>query len=640
VPEGEYYRLPPDPQSADPLQSQVRARVQLLFATNQGGGGTVLDHRGAQLLPLHFAYTGPRVRAFAVQRLDDRDFSAWLDPGAALLPPGSRFGPELSHVMGEARIELDDGLTEARLWLVVERSVWAPGLPNVFRPFSVQDDLNQLWQFDQVVDLGDGWLAVGWHPPTLGAVRVLRASCPAGLRLGVLAVGGITLSAAAAAATRNAAAAAEAAKQAQVTSNGPPKPEDSSATTRRCVLQPGRLYRIDVEMAWSGTLSEVDDRGNKLVVAQQAVSNETTSVRSFWFRTAPLHTAGPAAVGAVVGTGAHFEYMHRRRDLFDPVMIERHLRGYEPAQSELQRFANDPVRVSFTPGHVAKLADVYGFELLCVLRRLDQPEAVEPDLLLVPKLKWLDSPTHLAGAEAQIASAYLASPCNLAPNGVVLQAEVKLTRDTWYEVFVLAKSKQVDVADGRLPGVSFRTSRWADGPEMLEGLGLPLSGAGTASGGIALQSDTVLVAQSTLDDDSAFDAFLATLGLDGWPVASAPRISLLWIERPSGWLCAGVLVESPEAIHRSGRFEVDDLRLSMGASVVTFDVRLRDRSGSRLLFATSTPFLPRRVRSIILGHFELPVLRLLCRDLPIGQPVKALEGRLAVPLHPSFAEEA
>ena len=65
----------------------------------------MLDRASAQSLPLHYAYIGPRVRPFAQQHFDERDFSAWFDPGAALLPPGSRFGPELAHVMDELRFE-------------------------------------------------------------------------------------------------------------------------------------------------------------------------------------------------------------------------------------------------------------------------------------------------------------------------------------------------------------------------------------------------------------------------------------------------------------------------------------------------------------------------------------------------------
>jgi hypothetical protein len=85
---------------------------------------------------------------------------------------------------------------------------------------------------------------------------------------------------------------------------------------------------------------------------------------------------------------------------------------------------------------------------------------------------------------------------------------------------------------------------------------------------------------------------------------------------------------------------VDDLQLAMGGSAVLFDVRLRDRSGSRLLFAASTPFIPRRTRRGPIFPTVPPMLRLLCTDLPIGKPQQSLQGLILVPLQPSFAEEA
>ena len=171
---------------------------------------------------------------------------------------------------------------------------------------------------------------------------------------------------------RNAASQAEATKQKQAADDGPPKPDTPPTKTKRCVLKPGKVYRLDVEMQWSGEMSHADDKGNKTVAAEQAADGSTLTTRSYWFRTAKARDqAAPFGMGTV----AYVEHLYKRRDLFDPDMLVRHLRGYQPAQSELDRFADDPVRVHFAYGHVAALARAYGFDLLCGLRRLDAPEA-------------------------------------------------------------------------------------------------------------------------------------------------------------------------------------------------------------------------------------------------------------------------
>lgn len=646
--EGDGWRLPPNPRSADPLQSQPRVWVELMFMPTPAQPGSVLTGSTAALLPLQFAYTGPRVRGFAAQKLDGRSFDGWLDPGAALAPPGDEVNFAFVRIrpLHELRLIPDDALLQPHLWLVVETKAWTVDAAGR-RPFAVTDDLARAWLPDQQSDLGGGFLAVRWLPPAGGAavaVKRVQARCVAGLRIGVLGLGGITQSAAAAAAVRNAAAAAEADKQKKAAADIAAKPDAAPSPTRRCVLDPGRLYRIDVRMRWSGTLWQMDEQGKKQVLKTQAADGSTDMLRQYWFRTAPLQAAG-AAPGP--STLAYFDHLHRRRDLFEPAMLQRHLLGYNPVQSELHRFANDAVQVHFAPGHVALLASVYKFELLCALRRLDQPADVEPDQLFTPKLLAPVSAAQMTGSAAIVAQAYIDSACGLAANGVVLHVDkLTLTRDTWYEVFVLAKSKTAGVNDGRLPGVSFRTSRWADGAEMLQGLRFPRSGAGQANGGVALPLGTVLAARVSEGDDGMFDAFLASLGLDGWPVAAAPRASLLWLPPPlppaadAPWRCAGLLLESPEAIHRPARFHVEGLDLIMGPTVVNFDLRLRDRSGSRLLFATTTPFVPRRTRRGAAVSLVMPRLRLRCTDLPLGQPPAALVGLLEVPLQPSFAQEA
>ena len=475
--------------------------------------------------------------------------------------------------------------------------------------------------------------------PSGNPIRRILVRYPVGFALGIVAVGGVTASAEAAASIHNKAAQDEAALLAQAKTDGPPKANDPPAPTKRCVLKPNRVYRIDVTMRWSAVMSRYDDKGNKVTIATRPADASTASTRSYWYRTARLRDA-TTDVG-LVSTFQHFEFIHARRDLFDPNMLQRHLRGYEPAQSELHRFADDPVRVHFGVEHVAVLAKAYGFDLRCAIRRLDATAAEELDQELAGKLLWTADTKFMVGGEVKRAEAYLASACGLPPPGAVLQADVSLTREAWYEVYALAKSTQQDVAHGRLAGVTFRTSRWGGGAEMMTDLRFPTAIARTASGGAAIRTAAQLVPGVVEGDDGAFDTLLDTLGLDGWPAATQPRVSLLWREAAGTWRCAGVLLESPEPIHRPGRFEVRSLRLRMGiaGAAVNFDVRRRDRSGSRLLFATSAPFTPVMTPGIF-GLMRPPRLQLEALDLPIGKPAQTLVGSLQVPLLPSFAEEA
>lgn len=632
---GDAYRLPPDPIHVDPLRSQVAVSSQL-FLDRGEDPAALLDYDHLSALAPHQAYTGPRVRTIAQTTIDGHLFDAWFDPGAALLPPGSSFGQLLGHPMHELRLNPADDLTDTRLWVVVEQSRWGDG-PFLRSLFSVTDDRGASWQTTGQAELDETWLAVQWTPPGDGAISAVRVRWPVGLRLGVLGVRGLTAAAIAAAAARDAAAQNEAAKQREVSKDrGTADPAPSP--TRRCLLQPDRVYRVDVDMAWSGTLFKENDQGTKEPYLPQALT--PVPVRSFWFRTAAQQN-DVITSSAHSGTVAHFEQLHRRQSGFDPAMLERYLLGYEPQQSELHRLAHDSVRVSFAPGHVAALAALYGFELGCGLRRLDQPDSVEPDRLLNVTLEIPTSAAHLGGSAKAIADAYLASGCGLAPDGVVMHADgLRLAPESWYEVFAVATSHSQGVASGRLPGVSFRTSRWADGSELMAGIGFPGSGAARATGGVALSRGTVLSSRTSLDDDGQFEAFLDDIGLDGWPSASQPRTSLLWVEDGPRWRCAGVLVEAPEPIHRPGRFEVTGLQLSMLGIPVPFDVALRDRSGSRLLFATSAPFAPRLSGRLGGVPRVTPRLRLTCQDRPLDGPAVVREGLLEVPLQPSFAEEA
>ena len=631
---GDGWSLPPDPLSIDALQSQVRVQVELRWLPAPGSNGFVLDHLSVQLIPARVGYAVPRVVALSSPAdFDGRRFTGFLDVGGTLMPPGIPIQDSLLKASGpsqELRVIFAELLGQARLWLAIPRNEWAP------IRFKAVDGNGVPWPADKVENLGADRVAVRFAPPAAGEAATLAITYPIGVRVGVLGVGGVTHTATLAADARNAATKAQADLLAKAAKDSPPKPGSAPVNTVRCMLNPGSVYRIEVAMRWSGTLSKRDDMGKKLTIAEHKLEDDPAIVRTFWFRTAKADALSRP------GTAEFFNQIHRRRNFFHPEMLERYLLGYEPAQSELFRFADDPANVHFRVSHVGALAGAYGYELGCALRRLDAPADVEPDQFLKADLEWATTTSLLTGSQKIRADAYAASACSLPPPNVVMQVPMKLSRLAWYEVFALAKSTNPSVVDGRLPGVSFRTSRWATGEEMLNALQFRKvvlgRSTGTATGGAALRSDAVLAPALVAGEDAAFDAFIDQVGLDGWPVATEPRISLLWGQQAAEWRCAGVLIESPEPVHRAGRFEIDSLTLIMGAAgkAVIFDISLRDRSGSRLLFATSNPFLPVRNR----GSRNPPLLQLNCRDLPIGKPPAQLSGSLTVPLHPSFAEEA
>jgi hypothetical protein len=157
---------------------------------------------------------------------------------------------------------------------------------------------------------------------------------------------------------------------------------------------------------------------------------------------------------------------------------------------------------------------------------------------------------------------------------------------------------------------------------MIGDLGIP---------GIALPGGPVIE-----DDDHAYQNALAALGLEGWPATVKPRLSRLWAVNGVGrWLLAGLMIESPEPIHRPGRLllSASSLTLETGGPVVAFGIYRRDRSGSRLIYLTATPFQ-------IASPPAMARLVLSATSQRGGGPGVPLIGKLTLPAAPAFAEDA
>ncbi|MGH9311524.1 MAG: hypothetical protein ACRD1U_19250, partial [Vicinamibacterales bacterium] len=441
----------------------------------------------------------------------------------------------------------------------------------------------------------------------------------------------------------------------------PQQENDDTGTGVQCVLDPGHKYRLDIAMAWEGWIYEQTEDG-KIVEAGHE-SNQTTylpkgadpaipppTARSFYFRTAPTRmksdTVSALAALPQYGEGDYLQKWHVQRNDFRPEMLSRFLMAYTPAQSEDARFADDPVSAHFLSSHVITLAKKYGFTLKLGVRRVDVPGPAGLPVELTPNWLALAEPDLLKGVDARRYSYAMTAPCAMPKPGATLTAVTPLATRAWYEVYALAKADDpVNVLDGQLEGVTFRTSRWRNPAAMVAGLGFE-SPPKAATGDIALRQPLPALGAAAIDgSDADFEAAMDALGLDRWPPAPTPRVSLLWIaQKPPAepsWLCAGVLLESPEPIDRPGRVQLNALRLVMSPLPSgTFDIRRSDRSRSRMLWMSSAPFAPQywlEPNLFAPPLVQSPAIQLELTDKATGA---LLVGPLLLPLQPSFAEEA
>ena len=441
----------------------------------------------------------------------------------------------------------------------------------------------------------------------------------------------------------------------------PQQAGDTTGDGVHAILEPGRTYRLDVAMEWNGSIYRQKEDGTK-ELAQQVANQSTylpkganpasppSTTRSYYFKTVPK---GPASGGGGTGIAqfpayyepAYIEAVHKRRDLFRPEMLARFLLGYTPAQAEVCRFCDDPLNVHFSAAHVISLAKSYGYTLKTGLRRVDVPGTDGEPIELNPLWIAMLEPALLTGLDERRFDVAMTATCTMPKPGATMSALAPLAPEAWYEIYTLAKSDTpATVKDGRLDGVTFRTSRWRNPAEMLAGIGFTTI-ASQPAGDVELRVFPAIGPAAIDGSDADFEAALDALGLDGWAPSANPRISVLWRQQEGGgapsWLCAGLLVESPEPIHRQGRVHLSALRLVMPPSSPTvFDIRRSDRSRSRMLWLCSVPFMPHVwIRPM---PFQKPrrIWPTVAMDLVDVATGAGLTGSVRLPLAPSFVEEA
>lgn len=646
------YRLPPERINLSRTVSRVDA-VMRHFATRPDQSVQALD--GHPRLSDRHCLRAAELQRRPGTKVAEHEFEGYLQaPSLCWLGGAAESSP-----FADQKFELDptEPILEGVLVMVGDRALFEHAERS--RNVVVIDQDGDSWPpMGPPLALPDGDVAAVFHDPKRDtATTRLVVHYPLAAQLGIFGLRGVTASARAAVQEQRLQIAEERARLFQAFTEGPKVDNDENVAHQRVILQPGRLYRLDLDFSWTGALSKQDEAGQIVPQAPgsgtdflpKGAGQEIPARRQLFF-----HTASKADQGSPGHQKGLREWLYLKQDAFHPEMIQRYLSGYEPAQSELFRFCDDPLRVHFSQDHVAALADAYGFELELAVRRVDAPgtEHENPTPLSLAWTYGLDV-EHLVPTDQVFLVHALASSCKVPTPGLSGTALTPLAPEAWYTLYLRAMSTQF--ANASLPGVTFRTSRWRSAEAMLAGLGFAVPGQDTASvlvGDLHVSLQTA-AALPLATSDQGFVDLLAALGCDDWPICEAPRLSRLWTgDADEGWKFAGLMIESPEPIHRPGRIEATRTVLQMGnaGAGIQFGGFHRDRSGSRLLVLAQQPFAVvtrERVhgpgpRPGIPGHWVFrtvtPTLAIEAVSTPDRNPSNFLAS-LLLPARPGFAEE-
>jgi hypothetical protein len=654
---GAAFLMPANPLSPDPCVSRFTATLTQYVSTMPGVPLTVSS---ATLMPPPYGLTPASLEVFDPELELDRPFEGALDLAVVTDRDSEPALFKRMPTMQAATLVPEVPLTMARLWLILD----VPVPPDQQPPVTVFDDSGASWVVTNRKPVG-GRTAFRFAPPAAVWANSIDIQWPAGSPLAVVGLGGITAAAIAAANARNAANQAEGKRKEEAAGKQPQQANDKTGDGVRAILDPGRTYRLEVAMTWGGQLYRQDENGNKqpagtpktgeTTYKPKGAGGDAPTTRVFYFRTTPKPKPRQVEIVELPKYGApeYTSTIHARQNLFKPEMLSRFLLGYTPAQTEMARFCDDPVQVHFSAAHLPALAKAYDYELRCGLQRVDVPGPAGDAVELVPQWISIQRPDLLSTVDQRRFEVAREAPCALPlPGGSLEVRGLELSAAAWYEVYTLAKYTGKDnLEDGRLEGVTFRTSRWHKPTEMLEGLVFTTI-ASWASGDIEV-SKLPGAGESTIDgSDADYEAALDALGLEGWPATSDPRVSLIWLREDEGgwpsWKCAGLLLESPEPVDRPGRveFEKGMPGIPAGLELVmtprptgVFDVRRSDQTRSRILWLCSAPFTPHSsLRRVLFGPPK-PVPPVLTLHLKDSQSGDALHGSVRLPLTPSFANE-
>lgn len=458
-------------------------------------------------------------------------------------------------------------LREAVLWVILDGT-----FPELRDELSVVDvDTGAGWLYTGAADLPGGRLRVGYTAPT--STRGARLTYSPLQRITILGVHGTTW-----AAFDGAKAAAKSAAAAAATVDKHNNADPQFRTPLK--LTADALYKVVVSTEVTGQTEQ-----------STIPTPYPQPAQEFWFRTAKRPAPGAVVVHHPPRPELAWRESAWTQAVFKTDYLARYLKSYNPGDRTEHWYLVDDLVANFDQDQVDQLAGLYGYRLDLTCVRTDGPPSSAavpaPWLVALEPARWHDliDTAVLDPLGRRYLDVDPAHSCPVPKAGASLKASTDaLQPSATYQLNVIVVPNHVagqpdaPPADP-LPGIIFGTSRYRNPGAQIADLGFA-NPAGAPRGQLSVTPAALAAPEIS---DAAYAAALSALGLDGWPLPTAGRTSLLWTA--GTYRLAGVLVESPEPLSRPGRLDITGLQVNG----VSFARRYGDAAQCRYLFVPAAP---------------------------------------------------
>ncbi len=356
---------------------------------------------------------------------------------------------------------------------------------------------------------------------------------------------------------------------------------EADEPARKDLLAANKGYTISISWQWQGWVKT--DSQPAPPATPSSTGWQAGPTQSRRFRTA----------ARAVTTGSPPAELTDEKD-FDPRSLQRYLIAFDPDTHAAPHLLDDTLLVHLAVDHGDQLAGLYDRHLQLRLRRTDPPpgslaDQPHPDDETITVVWGPLFDLYRPLGQRRFVDAIREAPCLEEPplGGTTGEVHADLVPGAWYDLMLMATpTSQPDAEDVVVSRTHFQASRFRDEAELLAALGFTVGAPAAFVAPDAIVSAPVPAGAAAVGD-TALDTALAAAGLDPWPLSEQARTSILWWRDGTTWKLAGMLLEAPEAIARTGRTGLAVTSCTAGG--VPLAVRVTNAAGTRVLLTPSAP---------------------------------------------------